>query len=772
MPKPSIDLYYSDPKKFAFESAKYAYEDLGMKNDASWVDPNAGTLFYKDVVSNPNSVAAKIAAPWTGNTAFLQQQEKLLQDANATFKQATGQDLRGDALDVVKKHLFGGNDVNQALSNLGNLGNYVKFSTDYAGTPSGTMSTAGVTQTQVTPTSTPATPAITPLNTADFAAQYRAATGQAPTQEVLNDYVTNRNTKPLSAFIPQAGAPTSGALYTIQKGDTLSALAKTYGTDVATLMKLNPSITNPNLIQAGATLNVPGKIAPVSPTEPSGVMTSKSLEPAKPTILPDAGGAKDVATDAAVVASSAAATEQSLQDYINRFTTAPTAAETQQQTILNKMVELAGGDSRELAQKKAEQAAGIGDLTANVNNILNEIKAKRLEFEAFKQAQEGKPVTMASITGSIAEKQGKIASDILLLQAQGDIAMGQLTNAQNKVDRAIDLEFGAKDNLIKVYQAQLEALKPTLNKEETIRANALSQMNSDRAAALAEQKQAKKDEKDYLLGLMSKYPDAKIGLNDSIASAQSKVNGSKIYQDQVRAPVGSGGDGTIGTGTGGALTDLDILRESVSNKIGSVAAKNSFNAQYAKAKTDEQRLKILAANVVLPTEIKNGIIQNTQVTAALDDVLGMLDKGVQTGLLKAGQSYIANKLGTGGDKEIEAIKSKLVASLQPYRNKVTGAAWGPQEEAEYQSLIGSVKFSPEDLRNKLEVFKQTLKQQSQTAILAGIDPLGAINQTSIIQKNPNLTTQPVYNVVNSGPTPTPETQKGFWSKTANWLWGD
>lgn len=47
--------------------------------------------------------------------------------------------------------------------------------------------------------------------------------------------------------------------YTIQRGDTLSGIAKKYGTTVDTLMSLNPYITNKNLIYAGKTLNLPGQ---------------------------------------------------------------------------------------------------------------------------------------------------------------------------------------------------------------------------------------------------------------------------------------------------------------------------------------------------------------------------------------------------------------------------------------------------------------------------------------------------------------------------------
>lgn len=48
------------------------------------------------------------------------------------------------------------------------------------------------------------------------------------------------------------------ATYKIKKGDTLSGIAKKYGTSVSALMSANKSIKNANLIYAGRTLNIPG----------------------------------------------------------------------------------------------------------------------------------------------------------------------------------------------------------------------------------------------------------------------------------------------------------------------------------------------------------------------------------------------------------------------------------------------------------------------------------------------------------------------------------
>lgn len=54
--------------------------------------------------------------------------------------------------------------------------------------------------------------------------------------------------------------------YTIKSGDTLSQIAARNNTTIANLLANNPSITNPNLIKAGATLNLGGTVGGSTPT--------------------------------------------------------------------------------------------------------------------------------------------------------------------------------------------------------------------------------------------------------------------------------------------------------------------------------------------------------------------------------------------------------------------------------------------------------------------------------------------------------------------------
>lgn len=74
--------------------------------------------------------------------------------------------------------------------------------------------------------------------------------------------------------------------YTIQTGDTLGGLAAANKTTVTDLMKLNPTITDPNKIYAGSSLNVSAANPNPTPTTPT---TSSTPTPATSTGAPAAG---------------------------------------------------------------------------------------------------------------------------------------------------------------------------------------------------------------------------------------------------------------------------------------------------------------------------------------------------------------------------------------------------------------------------------------------------------------------------------------------------
>ena len=81
-------------------------------------------------------------------------------------------------------------------------------------------------------------------------------------------------------------------IITIKQGDTLSKLAVANGTTVAELMKANPNITNPNLIYAGKTLNIPTTGVGLDKTLPAGDSTGgvdagNAIDKTLPSTAPD-----------------------------------------------------------------------------------------------------------------------------------------------------------------------------------------------------------------------------------------------------------------------------------------------------------------------------------------------------------------------------------------------------------------------------------------------------------------------------------------------------
>ena len=145
--------------------------------------------------------------------------------------------------------------------------------------------------------------------------------------------------------------------YTIKSGDTLSKIASANGTTVAALMATNPSITNANVIRAGASLSIPTKTTSSTPTPPPNMTAAQQTawdnavaqipKPAAGTVPP---------TDAEV--SAAAAANPAIQAMIPKYGSAEAAwAAT-------------GGDLGNMTDQygtpfsQADQASALSDATA------------------------------------------------------------------------------------------------------------------------------------------------------------------------------------------------------------------------------------------------------------------------------------------------------------------------------------------------------------------------------------------------------------------------
>jgi LysM repeat protein len=107
----------------------------------------------------------------------------------------------------------------------------------------------------------------------------------APTPTPSTGVYTPRPTHTVSAASPELQANSAFHTHVVVAGDTLSALAKEYGTTVEAIMEAN-SLTNPGLIIIGQVLSIPvGEAEPTStPATPASPTPTETLVP--PTTTP------------------------------------------------------------------------------------------------------------------------------------------------------------------------------------------------------------------------------------------------------------------------------------------------------------------------------------------------------------------------------------------------------------------------------------------------------------------------------------------------------
>ena len=230
-------------------------------------------------------------------------------------------------------------------------------------------------------------------------------------------------------------------------------------------------------------------------------------------------------------------TSKSIQDYINMLTPTNSAEQIKYNEILGQLEGLipsAGGKGT--AQLEAEKAAGIETLKTNLANINGQIQTKLAEYKVLQVANENRPITMQSIIGSERAILNAKAADIEFLTAQAQAIQGNLSVAQESVNRAIDLRFSDVESEINIRLQQLKLLEPELTKSEQRRSEAIQLYLNQQNQLIADQKAEQKNLTNYNLDAMSKYPSANIGINDSYQTTQNKILGSREYKATIPTP--------------------------------------------------------------------------------------------------------------------------------------------------------------------------------------------------------------------------------------------
>ena len=184
---------------------------------------------------------------------------------------------------------------------------------------------------------------------------------------------------------------------TIQKGDTLSALAKKHGTTVNELASLN-NIANPNKISAGKTLQLPGAqaAAPAAPAATNPATPGSGILPSEADIRAQAEAMFEPAFKQSMVAIDSALQTydtrygQNLTDY-NKYV--DDLMQTTEQSILDSAIKRGMGRSSRTTYEMSEALAGIGNeaqtyrrnIEQDRMDFLNQLEGQRMALTQTKQ---------------------------------------------------------------------------------------------------------------------------------------------------------------------------------------------------------------------------------------------------------------------------------------------------------------------------------------------------------------------------------------------------
>lgn len=217
-------------------------------------------------------------------------------------------------------------------------------------------------------------------------------------------------------------------------------------------------------------------------------ITTDSLKTGSNVKLP---GVTDTNTSDA--SSLVAGASQNIASLVEQLTPPETDANKKQQSILDQIAGLTGEQGNlGTDQLAAEEQAGIPQLRTQLASINGDIQTKLAEYKVLETENQNKPITMNSIIGNERAILNAKASDIGLLQARANALSGNIEAAQQNVDRAVGLKYQTIEARLNTYQAQLNALLPTLNKEEKVQALAQQTLLDKQKQEIADKKEKEK----------------------------------------------------------------------------------------------------------------------------------------------------------------------------------------------------------------------------------------------------------------------------------------
>lgn len=391
------------------------------------------------------------------------------------------------------------------------------------------------------------------------------------------------------------------------------------------------------------------------------------------------------------------------------------STEQKQQSILQKI-----GLVKQEETQKGNEEFGLDPLKEKRKNAVKGMRESQIrQQEEFAAVEKESMLTDVQKSQRRSAIRQKYALEQNQLQLDYDFSNMDIVAAQATIDDRIKIltepMYAELDITKNVYNQVAQSLSKAEDRIWNIAIN-------NRENAIAEKNKISEFVKDAIKTYGFKIP----------AEAISQASSAKTIGEAAQSLAPYLGTPKSATSTTGSFSgteyanDLDAIIGATLSTIPTKFGQQTFNEQISRTRNDADKISLVAAQVLKgqPAEFKNDFRNQAVGISMIDKAIAELDKGTQTGAIQAGKQYAANFLGKDYDPALAKIEGYITSAIQPYRNSVTGAAWGEQEDNEYASLFGSTKYSPTELRQRLLQTKELLKSKSAEGLNAFVNPLG------------------------------------------------
>lgn len=376
----------------------------------------------------------------------------------------------------------------------------------------------------------------------------------------------------------------------------------------------------------------------------------------------------------------------------------------------------------------------LTDINSQITALANEARAIPLQIQ---QENTGLGTTRGGVEPIQTARLRENAIKSLTLSSAASAVQGNLALAQQQADKAVELEFAPLEAQLQGLQLAYNLNKDILEREDKKKADALKFTLDERSRLLEEQKTNKSE--------ILKISQA-TALAQAPASVIQRIQSSKdpLEAVQFAAPF-LGAEEKLKL----QQRELEIQKtqaeiSKINNEIKNQGVPPITNPQavkYAGALnvilgsgtfTKEQKASVVSAinsgqdpAIVIKNQAKNimgqtlatALDKNEQTRDAMIELNSALSDyyaaGGKTGILTGSFEKVANKLGNVNDPGLVDLAVQIQASLQKYRNAISGTAYSEQEGKDIASIFPGI--------NKGEILNSTIVKARLKTINSDID---------------------------------------------------